>query len=238
MRPHASRHSCASGFTLIEIMIVVALMALMLGVGMFSLGIIGRADVNGEALRFSSAIRYTFNMAATSNKTLQMKIDFTNRKFSVDELSLSGGLSNDALRGTNLTAEGEEGEEAAPVNARAAALDNEDSTFGSLKRTKIDETFLSGDDANLKDGVYFLGLMTSHHDEIQTDGIGTINFFSNGFVERSVIFLGDEEAMNLAQTNEEGGVIYTIMISPLTGNSSVRPGRIEISSTFFEEEED
>ena len=44
--------------------------------------------------------------------------------------------------------------------------------------------------------------------------------------------------MNLAQTNEEGGVIYTIMISPLTGNSSVRPGRIEISSTFFEEEED
>ena len=80
MKPLYQRHYRASGFTLIEIMIVVALMALILGVGIFGLGIIGRADVNGEALRFSSAVRYTFNMAATSNKTLQLKIDFENRR--------------------------------------------------------------------------------------------------------------------------------------------------------------
>lgn len=232
MKQHCKRYCNASGFTLVEIMIVVALMALMLGVGLFSTGVIGRADVNGEALRFSSAIRYTFNMAATSNKTLQLKIDFENRRFSVDELDLAGGLSDDVLRGTTLNNVNDE--RRWRDSERAMRLDSEDARFGSLKRTTLDETFLSGDDAQLKDGVYFLGLMTSHHDEIQTDGVGTVNFFSNGFVERSVIFLGDEDALN----DEEGGTVYTITVSPLTGNSSVRPGRAEISSTFFEEEED
>lgn len=241
MKPLYQRLYRVSGFTLIEIMIVVALMALMLGVGIFGLGIIGRADVNGEALRFSSAIRYTFNMAATSNKTLQLKIDFENRRFSVDELELSGGLSDDVLRGTTLSNKDDENHWR--DEERAMKLDDEDTRFGTLKRTQIDEMFLSGDDANLKEGVYFIGLMTSHHDEIQTDGIGTINFFANGFVERSVIFLGDEKAYHaLAEDvptdSEDGGIIYTISISPLTGNSSVKPGRLEVSSTFFEEVKD
>jgi prepilin-type N-terminal cleavage/methylation domain-containing protein len=241
MKPLYQRHYRASGFTLIEIMIVVALMALILGVGIFGLGIIGRADVNGEALRFSSAVRYTFNMAATSNKTLQLKIDFENRRFSVDELELSGGLSDDVLRGTTLSNKDDENHWR--NEERAMKLDGEDTRFGALKRTQVDEMFLSGDDANLKEGVYFIGLMTSHHDEVQTDGIGTINFFANGFVERSVIFLGDEKAYHqlgedVPSDSEDAGIIYTISISPLTGNSSVRPGRIEVSSTFFEEEED
>ena len=113
-------------------------------------------------------------------------------------------------------------------------MDAEDSKFGTVVRTPVDEMFISGEDAALGDGVYFVGLMTSHHDELQTEGVGTINFFSNGFVERSVIYVGDENARD----GLDEGVVYTIMINPLTGQSSVQPGKTEISSSFFETEED
>ncbi len=221
-----------SGMTLIEIMIVVAIIAAMMTLATVGVGGLLRADVQGEALRMSSAIRYTFNMAATTNVTLQMKLDFNERTFAVEQLDVAGGLSDDELRGTSMkTAKSRN-----PYrNSKADALDAEDTKFGVVTRTPVDGMFISGEDAQLKEGVYIIGLMTSHHDEIQTDDVGTINFFSNGFVERSVIFLGDEVAKD---TGMEEGAVYTISVNPLTGQSSVQPGKMEISSTFFEEEED
>lgn len=233
----SSRKVSGSGFTLVEIMIVVALMVAITTVAAFGLGVLGRADVNGAALKFSAAVRYTFNMSATSNKTLQMKLDFENRQFTVEELDLVGGLSDDELRGTTLS---NQDSNTWRNEERAMKLDDEDTKFGKVQRTSVEDVFISGDDSQLEDGVYFLGLMTSHHDEIQTEGMGTINFFSNGFVERSVIYLGDEaayESVSQGRLGEEG-VVYTITISPLTGNSSVVGGYTEFGSSFFEEEED
>ena len=224
--------------TLIEIMIVVTIMASVMALAAYGMGFIGAADVNSEALRVSSLVRYTFNMAATSNVTLQMQIDFETNQFKVEKLTLSGGLSEDELRGTTLKSAGVESQR---ENWRAARMDAEDSKFGRVERTTIDgDTFLTEEDSKLADGVYFIGIMTSHHDEMQTEGIGTINFFANGFVERSVIILGNEAAKNSETSGmaEEGTVYYTVSISPLTGQSSVTAGKMEISSSFFEEEED
>lgn len=222
------------GMTLIEIMIVIALVAGLMSVAAVGLGVIGQSDVSGEALRLSAAIRYTFTSAATTNTTLQMKLDFDAQTFFVERLDVHGGLSEDALRGTTFKSE-RSGEDARRGDrTRANRLDDEDSKFGVVVRTPVDDMFISGEDAQLGGGVYFVGLITSHHDEEQTEGVGTINFFSNGFVERSVIYLGDEAARD----GLEEGVVYTIMVNPLTGQSSVEPGRVEISSSFFEEEED
>lgn len=218
--------------TLIEIMIVVALIASLMAIATVGLGVLGQADVSGEALKLSSAIRYTFTLAATTNMTLQMKLNFDERRYYVEELVLSGGLSDEELSGT--TMKSSQTEAFKRKSDRANRMDDEDSKFGTVTRTPVDSQFLSGEDAQLADGVYFVGIMTSHHDEIQTSGEGTMNFFSNGFVERAVIYVGDEAA---AQGLEEG-VVYTITVNPLTGQSSVVPGKTEISSSFFEEEED
>lgn len=222
------------GMTLIEIMIVVTIMVAIMGVAGYGLGFIGAADVNGEALRLSSLVRYTFNMAATTNQTLQMQLDFDARKFTVEKLELSGGLSDDELRGTTIQSSKAEKNTRERIS-RSSRMDAEDSKFGQVTRTGIeDDVFINAEDSQLEDGVYFIGLMTSHHDEMQKEGIGTINFFANGFVERSVIILGNEAAL----TEEENAIYYTISISPLTGQSTVTAGKMEISSSFFEEEED
>jgi len=223
-------NSSSKGFTLIEIMIVVAIMVAVTTASLYGMGIIGRADVKGEAIRFSSDIRYVFNMAASSNKTLQMKIDFDSNQFTVEELSLTGALSEKELMGKS------------EDNKRRSKIDEEDETFGKVQRTKLDDDIITEEESSLKDGVYFLGLLTSHHDALQTEDIGTINFFANGFVERSVIYLGDEIAAEAARDNNldsvEGSVIYTITVSPLTGIATVSPGYVEHASSFFEEEED
>lgn len=224
-------HRLKKGLTLIEIMIVIALIAGMMTIAAYSMGVLGQGDVRTEALRFSSSIRYTFNMAASSGETLQMKLDLENNAIEVDKLDLHGALSRGELGGTTMRSKDEDHTRR---NKRATKLDDEDLKFGRVSRSKVEESFISGDDAKLAEGVYFIGLMTSHHEEIQTDGIGTINFFPNGFVERSVVFLGDE----VAAKGEEGGIIYTVSIQPLTGQSSVTPGRMEIGAAFFEEEQD
>lgn len=218
-----------SGMTLIEVMIVVALLAGLMVVAAVSFGVIGQTDVAGDALRFSSSVRYAFRMAASNNATLQMKIDFEERSFAVDKLDVEGGISDDVLTGVTLW-----NKDSIQSSRRVGILDEEDSRFGTIKRENLQDSFISGEDAQLSDGVYFIGLMTSHHDSVQEEGIGTINFFSNGFVERSVIFIGDEAAFN----GELGGIVYSVIIHPLTGQSSVTPGRLDLSDRFFEEEED
>ena len=225
-------HHLRRGMTLIEIMIVVVLIATMMTLGMLGLGIIGSSDVQGSALKFSSMIRYTFNLAATSNQTLQLKIDFENSTFNIERLDVFGGLSDEALRGDTLKSV--QSGSATRDKSRASRMDDEDSRFGSISRTPVDDIMLSEDNTKLDDEVYFVGLMTSHHDALQTDGTGTINFFANGFVEKSIIYLGDEAARD----GQDDGVFYSIIVNPLTGQSSVIPGKQEISSSFFEAEED
>ena len=228
------------GMTLMEIMIVLVIMATIMAMGAYGLGFLGAADVRGDALKLSSSIRYIFNMAATSNATLQMQFDFDNQSFVVEQLDVNGGLSNEELSGATMKA-AESGSMYKRPD-RVDRLDDEDSKFGKVTRTTVDKLSAWDNDDDdesdtvykLSDGVYFIGLMTSHHDEIQTEGIGTINFFANGFVERSVIILGDE----LAKDGSDGATYYSISLNPLTGQSSVTAGYMEISSTFFEEEED
>lgn len=249
------------GMTLIEIMIVIVLIATIMTVAAFGLGYLGRADVSAQALKFSSTVRYVFNLAATSNKTLQMKIDMDNQTLTVEELAVQGGLSEEDFQGTTMRssedAERKRRERLSRLNTdRARAdelnaqakrkiivdddeerkyrLDDEDKEFAALERTKLEGSFVSGDDTELTQGVYFIAVMTSHHIEEQSEGIATINFFPSGFVERAVIFIGDENAKN----NEENGLIYSVVINPLTGQSVITPGKIELDTKFFEPQED
>ncbi len=213
-----------------EVMLVVALVAVLITMVAWGFGFVGRADVQGESLRFSALIRYIFNQAATQNMTLQLVIDLDEGTFTVDALELSGAMSLDDLAGRTLkTSLGEH----KSSTRRAGRLDDEDTLFGQIGRQQQAGPFISGEDARLKDGVYFVGVMTSHHETLQSEGVATINFFPSGFVERSVIYIGDEDA----RATKDKGVVYTLLVNPLNGQTSVLPGRVPIEERFFAEEE-
>src|SRR5690606_6117175 len=101
---HRIRKLGRAGMTLMEVMIVIALMAALMVVSAYGLGFIGAADVQGESLRFSGVIRYVYNEAATQNRTFQLVIDLDEGTFYADELDVAGALSKEELSGANLHA--------------------------------------------------------------------------------------------------------------------------------------
>jgi len=215
--------------TLIEIMVVISLIAALVALTAFGMGFIGRADVQGDALRLSGIIRYVYNAAATQNRTLQLVVDLDAGTLTVEELNVSGGLSLADLKGETLVTANDDADE----EERAERLDEEDRGFGTVQRAGFSGPLLDEDDRRLTDGVFIIGVMTSHHEEMQTEGIATINFFPSGFVERSIIYVGDA----LAKESDDEGVVYSLLVQPLTGQTSIKPGRVPIRDSFFEAEE-
>ena len=220
------------GMTLMEIMIVIALMAALMMITAYSLGFIGRADVQGEALRLSGVIRFIYNEAATENRTLQLIIDLDKDTFTVDELDVTGGLTREQISGATLTTSMDD-DKKAEERRLANRMDEEDEQFVSLQRSKQSGPLLDEEDSMLKSGVHFLGVMTSHHEELQTEGIATINFFPSGFVERAILYVGDDGAKT-----DGAGAGYTLMLNSLTGQTTILPGKVDIEDRFFEAEED
>jgi prepilin-type N-terminal cleavage/methylation domain-containing protein len=218
-----------SGFSLIEMMIVLALIAAVTGLTAFSMGMLGSADIRGESLKFSSQIRYVFNQAATQNQSFQLVIDLDAHTYRVEVLSIEGALSRDQITGDDINKQLQE-----RADKRASRLDDEDTDFaGALTREPVDQYLI--EPTELPDKVAFLGVHTSHHDDMQTEGIATINFFPNGFVEPSLIYIGERP--------EEGkdardALVFSLMIHPLTGHTDVEAGRAEVEESFFAPEDE
>lgn len=241
-RPPSPRHAPTlatllrrrEGMTLIELLIVITLVVSITGLAAVSFGLIGRANIKGETRKFGGTVRYIYNQAATQNQAFQLVIDIEKREYWVDQLELSGALSRDDISGATLQAQIK-----AQSEERAERIDGEDTRFtGVLNRAPVEGMLIER--TTLPDDVAILGVMTSHHEEIQTEGVATINFFPSGFVEQSVIFFGpasevDDEGF---AAEPDDGDVYSLFIHPLTGHTSLEPGRAEIERDFFEAEED
>jgi general secretion pathway protein H len=75
------------GFTLIEMMVVVIIVALvMTGVG-FSIGATSRAKLRSSFFKLVSAVRYAYSNAVTHGMTTRMVLDFDNHTFYLEETS-------------------------------------------------------------------------------------------------------------------------------------------------------
>jgi general secretion pathway protein H len=231
LNPPAPRHRAPqrAGFTLIEVLIVLALVAALMTLGAFSMGMIGRGDVRAEALKLSGQIRYIFNQAATHNQSFQLVINLDERRYHVEVMRVEGALTREQIAGDDLNKQLK-----ARAKKRASRVDDEDSAFaGALTRDPVEDYLI--EPTTLPDGVAFLGVMTSHHDAMQYDGIATINFFPNGFVEPSIIYIGEQTEDD---TPPREAFSFTLFIHPLTGHTDVESGLLKIENAFFSPEED
>lgn len=74
-----------TGFTLIEVMVVVIIMAMiMAGVG-FSLGATQRAKLRSSCYTLMAAVRYAFSRAVTQGTTVRLVLDFEKRTIQLEE---------------------------------------------------------------------------------------------------------------------------------------------------------
>lgn len=202
----------AAGFTVVELIIVLAIAASVMAMSISAFGSLGNAKLRGEAMRMSGALRMVYGRAAVNGLRYQVSFDLDAESYRVD-------CSPD-----NVLVESEE-------QSRRARNPNdpEADPFGLGTHTPTlddcSEPLLMP--TTLRNGVEIARVLTAHHREAVEEGTHTIAYFPNGFVERSIIWLRSGESNYI-----------TLTVDPMTGRVRVHAGDFEVPEDFFEVEED
>ncbi len=223
------RRPSARGFTLIEVMIVLVIVALVTVMTVVGLRSLFKTDLRATAARMAGTIRYLFDRASTTGRVHRLVLDFDNGKYWAEE-------SDDNF----VFGAGKETEESRKKEAEKIAKEEEskrraaeqESFFGSSipskylpkpfipKRAKFEafrETAVRP--ITLKSGVVVADLYTPRLLKPLSEGKGYIYFFPMGMTEAAVIHLSDGK-----------DAFYTLIVHPLTGRVTVKNSFVEANT--------
>lgn len=194
--------------TLIEIMIVVVIIGGMMALGASFLFPGNEAKMRDESGRLAGVIKYVYNESAIRNRYYRLVFDFEGNSYSVES-------SGDPFR---ITVETEDSLKTSFASNKSPESNPEASPSGA-NFTPEDEQYLVRPHS-LPTGVKFKDVFVMHEKDRQGQGKVYAYFFPNGWAERMVINLTDEE--------EES--FYSLEVNPLTGKSKIRSEYFEIKA--------
>jgi general secretion pathway protein H len=169
------------GMTLIELMVSMAIIVLMVGVGTLGLASVRGADVGTTANVISGAMRYVASLAVSYNKTHRLVIDMDGRRFwteaADDDDPCSRFLPDDA--------------DPPSADAEAEEADDDDDEEGAAPAARF-----AAEDAELLSGEFqpetnVTAVLTAHHELPQVEGKVAIYFYPTGYTERAMIWVGE-----------------------------------------------
>jgi len=198
-----------SGFTLIEVILVVTIIAVVVTGATFGLGAITRTRLRSASFRVMSAARFAYNRAITQGTTTRLRFDFEKDTMAVEESDTPVTLATDEQL------ESDAGDAINPWDLARARLEK------PLEPPELRSPFQPMTNANgvvlkrytaqpLGDGISVHALITPHELEKRVEGEGSVYFFPGGLTERAVIQLSDSS-----------DTVYSIEIHPLTGNARI-----------------
>ncbi len=197
------------GFTLIEVILVIAIIAVVVTGATFGLGAITRTRLRSSAFRVMSAAQFAYNRSLTQGTTTRLRFDFEKDTMAIEETLTPVTLA------TNEQLEDEDGQAVDPWDLARARLEQPltpvkpTSPFQPISNQsgKVLERYTA---KPIGDGVSVHALITPHETEIRKDGEGSVYFFPGGLTEHAVIQLSDSSDM-----------VYSVEIHPLTGNAKI-----------------
>lgn len=201
------------GFTLIEVMIAIAIIAVMAGLAAQVVGGSIRDLIKQETRYLVGTIKYAYNQAATEQIVYRLVLDFDQNSYWLE----SGG--EDFQLDTRSKEEIEkEKEEIAKEKASDLFGDDEPEEENlvpveefSAADTKLSKKKKFDDEVRLK------GFFSVYQNEGINEGQAYIYFFPGGRTQKTMIQLSDEE--------EE--IFYSIIVNPITGRSQVESELID-----------
>jgi general secretion pathway protein H len=221
----------APGFTLIEVMIAMALVALMVIAGVMGVRSLAKSDLRATATRMAGAMRYLFDRASTTGRIHRLVLDFDTGKYWAE-------VTDDAF----VFGAGKETEETRRLEAEKVAKEEEaqriaaerDAFFGTQipsryipkpfipKRAKFDVfRGTAMKPVALKSNVTLADVYTPRLLTPLAEGKGYVYFFPLGMTEAAVIHLSDKKRETF----------YTLIVHPLTGRVSVKNAFVEANLT-------
>lgn len=195
--------------TLIEIMIVIAIIGMLASGVLFGAGALPRARLRSSSMRLAAAYRFAYVHALTSGKTTRVS-------FTVGASTIRIEESDDAMQldpRDPLRAGGAEQIEAAAAQM-ADAIQNLRPRAPRAQFTAISGARFRPRD--LDDGVVFARLYSQHSEEAQQEGPGHVYFFAGGQAERSVVHLRNGR-----------GEVFSVLLDPMTGRAEVMDRAVE-----------
>jgi prepilin-type N-terminal cleavage/methylation domain-containing protein len=218
-RPDSSGFSRGTrGFTVIELLVTMSVIVLIIVAASLSLGVLFKADLKTSSGKVAASVRYIYSLSVLNNQSYRLVIDMENGEYWAEERPREGKACDVFL----VEKEGERSVPKAPTRKKKGAkgtqgLEDEQGAGGGqferLKDNLLKKKKLPG-------RVKFMGAITTHHSDVQEEGVVEINFFPAGYVEHSFIYVGEEDE------------IYTIESVPLMGTAEIHRERLQPSSLF------
>lgn len=216
-------HNLEAGYSLIELIVAMAIIGLASGGALFGLRSVLKTELRASSSKLAAAIRYSYDRAITTGAFYRLHINLDNQSYTL-ERSETRVLLN--AKETNVR--GGRGEDSDAVNRREELEENRNQTSGlppellpppSPRRPK----FAAYKDTTLpkiKLGrVRILDIYTPRQSEPYSTGHAYLHFFPDGHTERAIIHLG-----TTADTPPEDQ--YSLIVHGLTGKVEIRAGRI------------
>lgn len=227
------RQSSEAGFSLIEIMIVIVLLAIMAGGTTMAIGALTRTRLRSGCMRVVAASRAAYSRAVVHGTSVRILLDFNEHTIGIEE---AHGRVTLARRDDERRERRDESEEdGAAVDPWAAAEARLEQEFQpDLGRSPFGPVLGSGGDAlrnfqarPIGEGVRLVSLVTPHESEARLQGRGAIYFFPGGLGEHAIVQLADAR-----------DTVYSVEISALTGRGKVHSEAYEAIEIMDEDGED
>ncbi|MFO0759913.1 MAG: prepilin-type cleavage/methylation domain-containing protein [Byssovorax sp.] len=220
--------------TLVEVVIAVAIIGLVTGLGAASLNMVGGARLRKSAVTVASAVRVAYGRANATSKVVRLVFDLDKQVVQLEEESpMSRGqmkiVKNDMTGGA-----------AAATEAERKAVEDADQIMKGPRapRPTFQPVSTFGFDVGkgqvgkeLERGIRFLQVETGHQDDVVVSGRTYLYFWPGGITERAAIQLGIfSGTFGLTGTTGTSALVpdtdvLTIVVSPLTGKAELRKGR-------------
>ncbi len=208
------------GVTLVEVLIVVAIVGVASGMAVLGSGVASSARLRRSSVLIASAIRVAYGHANATSRVVRLVFNLEQRTVGIEESTGDLWLAkNDRTGGA-----------AAATDAERKALDESEAILKgpraprpSFRPVKTYGFNTQKDKPNkeLETGIRFLQIETSHQDDAAKSDQAYLYFWPGGQTERAAIQL------SIGGSTFDGDIV-TILVSPLTGKTDIRKGRVSM----------
>ena len=232
--PYAWRRQ-QRGFTLIELIVVIAIGGILVGSVTVAITNIRKADLKAATGMVSGAMRYMYNLAVINNRPYRLVIDMDESEFWGEELQTDDPCARFLPEGDPLAEASDE--EAARKDKGDAPEDEGPRGLDPRRRMEAPAQSFQGAKDNLLSrrklakGIRITGVMTSNHEGPREGGKVAIHFFPGGYAEAAYVWLGEEE-----DPDEPAEASLTLSLDSLMGRVT-RHGEVLEPSSFAKEME-
>lgn len=211
------------GLTLIEILVVIAIAALISGVVIAGSGQLPSARLKGSATMITSAVKVAYTRATATSRDIRLVMDLDQQAIWLEQSDVpmlvqgkdkeaTGGADPMTTKEQEAIAEGERILKGPPVPKPR---------FSPIDATGFGDSLVIKGKKPLQRGITFRSVQTTHDDKPRTSGRAYLYFWPGGRTELASI------QIRIGDSDEDSRTL-SLEISPLTGKVNIKSGPVEL----------